>query len=118
MNEMSSGEARRVLLARALVTKPRALVLDEPTTGLDVVARHTFMERVRSIANDGTTLILITHHVEEIIPEIGRVILLSGGHIVGDGTKRDMLTERRLSDTFDGRMKVDQNDGYYFARGE
>jgi iron complex transport system ATP-binding protein len=56
--------------------------------------------------------------VEEIIPEIGRVILLSGGHIVGDGTKRDMLTDRRLSDTFDGRMKVDQNDGYYFARGE
>ena len=76
MNEMSSGEARRVLLARALVTNPRALVLDEPTTGLDVVGRHRFMERVRSIARDGTTLILITHHVEEIIPEIDRVILL------------------------------------------
>src|SRR5688572_26707315 len=79
MNEMSSGEARRVLLARALVTNPRALVLDEPTTGLDVVGRHRFMERVRGIARDGTTLILITHHVEEIIPEIGRVILLRNG---------------------------------------
>jgi iron complex transport system ATP-binding protein len=118
MNEMSSGEARRVLLARALVTNPRALVLDEPTTGLDVVGRHRFMERVRSIARDGTTLILITHHVDEIIPEIGRVILLRSGRIAGDGAKHDMLTERHLSDTFNGRMKVEQNDGYYFARGE
>src|SRR5688500_9411936 len=65
MNEMSSGEARRVLLARALVTDPRALVLDEPTTGLDVVGRQQFMERVRTIARGGTTLILVTHHVEE-----------------------------------------------------
>jgi iron complex transport system ATP-binding protein len=117
MNEMSSGEARRVLLARALVTNPRALVLDEPTTGLDVVGRHRFMERVRGIARDGTTLILITHHVEEIIPEIGRVILLRNGRIAGDGAKRDMLTERHLSETFDGRMTVEHVDGYYFARG-
>jgi iron complex transport system ATP-binding protein len=115
MNEMSSGEARRVLLARALVTEPRALVLDEPTTGLDVVGRHRFMERVRTIARDGTTLILITHHVEEIIPEIGRVILLRAGRIAGDGPKRDMLTEARLSETFDGKMKIEQNDGYYSA---
>jgi iron complex transport system ATP-binding protein len=117
MNEMSSGEARRVLLARALVTNPRALVLDEPTTGLDVVGRHRFMERVRTIAREGTTLILITHHVEEIIPEIGRVILLREGRIAGDGAKRDMLTERHLSEAFDGRMKVEQSEGYYFARG-
>ena len=73
LDEMSSGEARRVLLARALVTAPRALVLDEPTTGLDLVARHAFMERVRQIAREGTTLILITHHIEEIVPEIERV---------------------------------------------
>ena len=116
MNEMSSGEARRVLLARALVTNPRALVLDEPTTGLDVVGRHRFMERVRHIAKDGTTLILITHHVEEIIPEIGRVILLRNGHIAADGAKRDILTEGRLSDAFDGPMNVEESDGYFFAR--
>jgi iron complex transport system ATP-binding protein len=117
MNEMSSGEARRVLLARALVTSPRALVLDEPTTGLDVVARHKFMERVRQIAAGGTTLILITHHVEEIIPEIGRVIFIAKGRIAGDGPKAKMLTDARLSEVFDGPMAVDQNDGYYFARG-
>ena len=85
LDEMSSGEARRVLLARALVTSPRALVLDEPTTGLDLVARHDFMERVRQIAREGTTVILITHHIDEIIPEIQRVILLSEGRVMADG---------------------------------
>ena len=119
MNEMSSGEARRILLARALVTDPRALVLDEPTTGLDVVARHSFMERVRDIARNGKTLILITHHVEEIVPEINRVILLSRGRIAGDGSKREMLSEARLSEVFEGRMRVRQDDGYYYvAPGE
>jgi iron complex transport system ATP-binding protein len=115
MNEMSSGEARRVLLARALVTDPRALVLDEPTTGLDVVARQSFMERVRDIARNGTTLILITHHVEEIVPEIDRVILLSRGRIAGDGPKREMLKNTTLSSAFDGEMTVEQRDGYYHA---
>jgi len=117
MNEMSSGEARRVLLARALVTDPRALVLDEPTTGLDVVARHSFMERVRDVARNGTTLILITHHVEEIVPEIDRVILLSRGWIVGDGAKRDMLKDTTLGRAFEGEMRVEQRDGYYWALG-
>ena len=88
LDEMSSGEARRVLLARALVTSPRALVLDEPTTGLDLVARHDFMERVRQIARDGTTLILVTHHIDEIIPEIERVVLLRHGRIMASGPKR------------------------------
>ncbi len=68
LNEMSAGERRRVLIARALVTRPEALVLDEPTTGLDFVARYRFMESIRRLARDGTTLILVTHHVEEIVP--------------------------------------------------
>ena len=94
---MSSGEARRVMLARALVTSPRALVLDEPTTGLDLVARHDFMERVRDIARAGTTLILITHHIEEIVPEIARVVLLREGRIVQDGPKPTVLTSESLT---------------------
>lgn len=116
LNEMSSGEARRVLLARAIVTEPRALVLDEPTTGLDLVGRHRFMERVRHIARGGTTLILITHHIEEIIPEINRVILLSQGRVVGDGPKNAMLSGPRLSAAFDGPVQIEQRDGYYAAR--
>jgi iron complex transport system ATP-binding protein len=116
LNEMSSGEARRVMLARALVTTPRALVLDEPTTGLDLVARHEFMERVRLIARQGTTLILITHHVEEIVPEIDRVVLLRRGRITADGPKAAMLTPDHLSRAFDAPLQVEQAGGFYFAR--
>jgi iron complex transport system ATP-binding protein len=116
LNEMSTGEARRILLARALVTSPRALVLDEPTTGLDVVARHRFMKRVQKIAQSGTTLILITHHVEEIVPEIGQIVLLKNGRIAGAGTKADMLTGTKLSAIFGGEMLVEEKDGYYSAR--
>ncbi|NOT27563.1 MAG: ATP-binding cassette domain-containing protein [Acidobacteria bacterium] len=116
IDEMSSGEARRVLLARALVTKPRALILDEPTTGLDMIARHSFMERVRQIAREGTTLILITHHIEEIIPEIGRVLLLRGGRIVTDGPKGSVLTPEHLGSLFDAPVAIDEEEGYYYAR--
>lgn len=116
LDEMSSGEARRVLLARALVTAPRALILDEPTTGLDLVARHAFMERVRQIAREGTTLILITHHIEEIVPEIGRVILLRDGRIIASGATRSILTAPHLSQLFDAPVAIDEDQGYYYAR--
>lgn len=116
LDEMSSGEARRVLLARALVTSPRALVLDEPTTGLDLVTRHDFMERVRAIARDGTTLILITHHIEEIVPEIERVILLREGRIIADGPKRSVLTGRHLGEAFGAPISIEETNGYYNAQ--
>ena len=116
LDEMSSGEARRVLLARALVTAPRALVLDEPTTGLDLVARHAFMERVRQIAREGTTLILITHHIEEIVPEIQRVILLRAGKIIASGSKQSVLTARHLSQLFGSPIAIEEDEGYYYAR--
>ena len=116
LNEMSSGEARRVMLARALVTGPRALILDEPTTGLDLVARHGFMERVREIARAGTTIILITHHVEEIVPEIARVVLLRRGTIAADGPKAEILTAAHLSRVFEAPLRLDQADGFYYAR--
>jgi len=115
LDEVSSGEARRVLLARALVTSPRALVLDEPTTGLDLMARHEFMERVRQIARDGTTVILITHHIDEIIPEIARVILLREGRVAADGPKRSVLTAGHLSRLFDGPIALEEADGYFYA---
>jgi iron complex transport system ATP-binding protein len=116
MGEMSTGEARRVLIARALVRKPQALVLDEPTRGLDLVARHRFMERVRAIARQGTTIVLVTHHIDEIIPEIGRVILLRGGRVECDGPKSRVLTAERLSETFGAPLKVEKANGYYSAR--
>jgi len=116
MNEMSSGEARRILLARALVTSPRALILDEPTTGLDIVARQQFMKLVGQIARDGTTIILITHHVEEIIPEIGRVIFIKKGRTAGDGPTNMMMTGPNLAELFGGPVEVEESGGYYTAR--
>jgi iron complex transport system ATP-binding protein len=116
LDELSSGEARRVMLARVLVTDPRALVLDEPTSGLDLAARHAFMERVRAVARGGTTIILVTHHLEEIFPEIGRVVLLRAGRIAGDGPTEAMLTAERLSGLFDTRVAVERADGYHYAR--
>jgi iron complex transport system ATP-binding protein len=105
-----------VLIARALVHEPKALVLDEPTRGLDLVARHQFMERVREIARRGVTILLVTHHVEEIIPEIDRVILLRHGRMAFDGPKRVVLTAARLGDVFGSRLTVEESGGYYHVR--
>jgi iron complex transport system ATP-binding protein len=116
LHEMSSGEVRRVLLARVLVTAPRVLVLDEPTSGLDLAARHAFMERVRAVARAGTTIVLITHHVEEIVPEIDRVLFLKGGRLVDDGRREATLTSARLSGLFDTPVVVDVVDGYAYPR--
>ena len=116
LDTMSTGEARRILIARALVHQPMALVLDEPTRGLDLVSRHHFMERVRAIARDGTTILLVTHHADEIIPEIARVILLRRGRIASDGLKGDVLTADCLSRAFDAPLSVEQSGGYFHVR--
>jgi iron complex transport system ATP-binding protein len=115
MNEMSTGEARRVLIARALVTEPKALVLDEPAAGLDVVARQQFLERVRDIARGGTTIVLITHHVEEIIPEIERVVLLREGRVLASGPKRDLLAPAALEALFGAPVRITEREGYFQA---
>ena len=116
LDEMSTGEARRVLIARALVTRPRALVLDEPTTGLDMVARGRFLSLLRRLARQRTTIVLITHHVEEIVPEIERVVLLQRGCVAAEGPKTSMLTDERLSALFEAPVTLDRADGYYYAR--
>ena len=116
LDTMSTGEARRVLIARALVHQPAALVLDEPTRGLDVVSRHQVMERVRELARQGTTILLVTHHIDEIIPEINRVVLLRRGRIDRDGAKADVLTGEALSHAFDAPLGVDEAGGYFQAR--
>jgi iron complex transport system ATP-binding protein len=110
---LSTGEARRVLIARALVHRPEVLVLDEPTRGLDLVARHAFMERVRAVARGGTAILLVTHYVDEIIPEIDRVVLLKRGRIAADGPTREVLTAPALSDAFDAPLSVECTHGYY-----
>jgi iron complex transport system ATP-binding protein len=116
LDRLSTGEARRVLIARALVHEPAALVLDEPTRGLDLIARHRFMERVRRLTERGTTLILVTHHVDEIVPEIGRVVLLRRGRIAAAGPKAAVLSSAALSDAFEAPLVVEDVDGYYRVR--
>ncbi len=112
---MSTGEIRRILIARALVTEPRALILDEPTTGLDLLARSRFLKTLQNIARFGKTIILVTHRVEEIFPEIDRVILLQHGRILLDGRKRQVLTGHNLSAMFGATIKVQESNGYYSA---
>ncbi len=113
LTEMSAGEKRRVLIARALVRQPAALLLDEPTTGLDLVARHRFMETVRGLARQGTTILLVTHHIEEIIPEMRRVIVLDAGRIVLDGRPEEVLTGPHLSAVYGARIAVQRAGAYY-----
>jgi iron complex transport system ATP-binding protein len=112
---MSTGEVRRILIARALITEPRALILDEPTTGLDLVARSRFLGTLQNLARHGTTIILVTHRVEEIFPEIDRVILLQHGRILLDGPKPEVLTSRHLSTLFGAPVQVRESQGYYTA---
>jgi iron complex transport system ATP-binding protein len=112
---MSSGEARRVLIARALTLNPRALLLDEPTTGLDILSAKRFMDTLRSLLHMGKTLLLVTHHVEEILPEVERVVLLKDGRIFFDGLKAEALQSYRLSALYGADVKVLKNRDYYHA---
>jgi iron complex transport system ATP-binding protein len=106
VSEMSSGEQRRAMIGRALVHDPEALVLDEPTNSLDPGAVREFRNLLRKLARAGRSLLLVTHHIADVIPEIERVILIKGGKIVADGPKAKMLTSTRLSRLFGTKLKV------------
>jgi iron complex transport system ATP-binding protein len=112
-DEMSSGEARRVLLARALVHKPQALLLDEPSTALDLFAQHELREILSKLANSGIGIVMVTHHLSDLIPEMDRVILMKGGRIEADGRKEDILTAQRLSHLFGLPLELTERGGYY-----
>jgi len=114
MSTLSSGEARRVLIARALVHRPLALILDEPCQGLDPATRRKFLETLRLIARGGTTLILVTHHVEEILPEIGQVAMLRDGKLIRSGDKDALLTQNSLSELFEADVDLHIRDGWYW----
>jgi iron complex transport system ATP-binding protein len=115
VDTMSTGEARRVLIARALAPDPSALMLDEPTAGLDLAARHRLLQLLSKLARLGKTLILVTHHVEEIIPEIERVILLKEGRVFLDGGKQEILRSGNLSRLFDLPIQVRRRGEHFSA---
>jgi iron complex transport system ATP-binding protein len=115
IEELSTGEARRILLARALVNDPRALMLDEPTAGLDLLARQRLHGTLQNLARRGKTIILVTHRLGEIFPEIGRVVLLRHGRVLLDGPKQEVLTSENLSAMFEAPIEVKESNGYYTA---
>jgi iron complex transport system ATP-binding protein len=111
--EMSSGEARRVLIARALVHKPRALLFDEPCNSLDLAAQQSLRHTMSALANSGTAIILVTHELADIVPEIQRVVMMNQGHIVADGPKEEILQVERLASLFGVKAEMARRDGHY-----
>jgi len=112
---LSTGQQRRCLLGRALVHDPDTLILDEPTTGLDLTASFDFMGRIRDLARRGRSLVLVTHHLNEIPPEVERVIILKEGEIVADGPKESVLRPSLLSEVYGVNVRVAEVDGHFLA---
>jgi|SRR5215831_19547869 len=111
--EMSSGEAKRTLIARALVHKPDTLLFDEPSNTLDIRAQFQLRDAMRELARSGLAIVLVTHHVGEIIPEMERVILLRRGQVLADGPKDSVLTEGNLQTLFNVPVRLDKHDGFF-----
>ena len=112
---LSTGQQRRCLLGRALVHDPQTLVLDEPTSGLDMTASFEYLALIRDLSRRGRSLVLVTHHLNEIPPEIERVIVLREGGIAADGPKESVLTEETLSRIYGIGIRIAEVDGHYLA---
>jgi iron complex transport system ATP-binding protein len=113
VSHMSSGEAKRTLISRAIVHEPIALLFDEPGNALDIAAQFQLRDSMRELAAQGLAILLVTHHVSEIIPEIERVVLLRSGRVLADGPKHQILSSQNLSELFGVPVRVTHNDGYF-----
>jgi iron complex transport system ATP-binding protein len=113
--QMSSGEAKRTLIARALVHEPHTLLFDEPSNALDIAAQFQLRDTMRDLARSGLAILLVTHHVSEIIPEMARVILLQDGGILADGMKEAVLTNENLARLFRTQIRLERSDGFFHA---
>jgi len=115
VGEMSAGQQRRVMIGRALVASSEMLLLDEPSNALDLSAQRDLRELLRGLAQQGTGILLITHHIADILPEIDRVLMMREGRIVADGLKAELLTARRLSELFGTDVRLSEREGFYHA---
>jgi len=115
LQSMSTGQQRRCLLGRALVHEPQTLILDEPTVGLDFAASFDYLSRIRKLSKTGHNIVLVTHHLNEIPPEVDRVIVLKAGTVAADGDKASVLRSELLSSVYETRIRVAEIDGYFLA---
>jgi iron complex transport system ATP-binding protein len=115
VGQMSAGEQRRIMIARALVHRPQMLLLDEPSNALDLAAQRELREALRKVAQQGVGLIMVTHHLADILPEIDRVILMKGGRIFADGPKEDLVTREKLSELFATKLELVHREGYFYT---
>lgn len=113
MTQLSSGEARRAVVARALIHSPKALLLDEPTNSLDIRSQFELRDAMRKLAANGIGILLSTHHLPDIIPEIRRVICLRDGKVWREGSKQEILTQSCLAELFGVPVRVAEQDGWY-----
>jgi iron complex transport system ATP-binding protein len=116
VGEMSAGEQRRVMIGRALVQSSEMLLLDEPSNALDIAAQRELRQLLRKLARDGVGILLITHLLADIPPEIERVIMMKDGRIVADGPKAELITEERLRELFGVDVELTVEDGFYHIR--
>lgn len=115
VESQSRGQAMRVLIHEALAHKPGTLLFDEPTVSLDLYAQAQLRTRMRGLAQQGIGILLVTHHLADIIPEIDRVVMLKEGRVVADGAKEELLTREKLRDLFSVQVDLHRRDGYYAA---
>jgi len=115
INEVSTGESRLVMIARALVNDPLSMLLDEPTSSLDPQAARKVRRTLRRIAGNGKGIVMITHNLSDIFPEIQRIVFICNGRVVQDGEKDRILTAESLSALFGVTLEVVRRDGYYYC---
>jgi iron complex transport system ATP-binding protein len=115
VGEMSAGEQRRIMIARALVHQPQMLLLDEPSNALDLAAQRELREALRRVAQQGTGILMVTHHLADILPEIDRVIMMRAGRIFADGPKSELITSEKLRALFGVEVNVIQHDGFWHS---
>ena len=115
VGQMSAGEQRRVMIARAMAHRPQMLLLDEPSNALDLLARQELRAALRAVARQGVGIILVTHHIGDILPEIDRLVLMREGRIVADGPRSELLTAASLKELFGVTVELAERDGFVHA---
>jgi iron complex transport system ATP-binding protein len=120
VGQMSAGQQRRVMIGRALAGASvdgdvQMLLLDEPSNALDLAAQQDLREMLRGLAQRGVAIVMVTHHIADILPEMQRVVMMRDGRVVADGRKSELLTERSLSELFGREIRLSERDGFWNA---